>query len=363
MTGAIAEVIVQGARPYPVVIGRGLSDQILEAIPTNAERVAIAYAPFLAEAAEELAEQLRISGREPLLVPLADAEAAKTAETLTACWELLGEAGFTRTDAIVGFGGGATTDVAGFIAATWLRGVPIVQVPTTLLGMVDAAVGGKTGINTSAGKNLVGSIHPPRAVICDLDWLTTLPRPDLAAGMAEVVKAGFIRDQKILDLVAADPAAALDPSAEVLPELIQRAVQVKADVVADDLIESVERELGREVLNYGHTLGHAIEKAENYQWRHGDAVAVGMCFAAALAMGAGRLSPEEFATHRDILQALGLPVRYPDANFEELVAAMRVDKKARGATMRFVVLDGIGTPGLLVGPDESVLRAALQEVS
>ncbi len=358
-----AEVIVQGARPYPVLIGRGISSDVVEAIPNSAERVAIIHAPFLRTAAEELAAQLAVSGRQPLLLELADAESAKTADSLVTCWEQLGEAGFTRTDAIVGLGGGATTDVAGFVAATWLRGVPIVQVPTTLLGMVDAAVGGKTGINTSAGKNLVGSIHPPYSVICDLDWLATLPTADLAAGMAEVIKAGFIRDRKILDIVAADPDAALDPSSAELPELIERAVQVKADVVADDLIESVDRELGREVLNYGHTLAHAIEKAENYQWRHGDAVAVGMCFAAALAVGSGRLSPDEFATHRAILESLGLPVRYPEADFEELLAAMRVDKKARGATMRFVVLDGIGNPGLLAGPDESVLRAALKEVS
>jgi 3-dehydroquinate synthase len=357
------EVLVAGAQPYRVTIGRQLTDQIIAAIPERTSRVGLLCAPFFETAAAELADQIAASGRTPLVIPLPDAEAAKSADSAASCWEALGAAGFTRTDCLIGFGGGATTDLAGFVAATWLRGVPIIQVPTTLLGMVDAAVGGKTGINTAAGKNLVGSIHPPHAVICDLDQLTTLPRPDLAAGLAEVIKAGFIKDQVILDLVATDPQAALDPESAVLAELVERAVQVKADVVADDLTESVDRELGREVLNYGHTLGHAIERAEQYRWRHGDAVAVGMCFAASLAHAAGRLDAQGTQRHREILTAVGLPINYPAADFDELVAAMRIDKKARGATMRFIVLDGIGQPGLLVGPDEDMLRTALQEVS
>lgn len=356
-------VVVGGPHPYNVTIGRGLTGAALTAIPAAAQRVAVLCAPFLIEEAEELADGISASGRAPLVIKLADAESAKTAESAAQCWEMLGAAGFTRTDCLIGFGGGATTDLAGFVAATWLRGVPVVHIPTTLLGMVDAAVGGKTGINTSSGKNLVGSIHPPRAVICDLDRLRTLPRADLAAGLAEVVKAGFIADIAILDLIEEDPAAALDPDSPQLAELVRRAIAVKAAVVADDLTESVDRELGREVLNYGHTLAHAIEKAEAYRWRHGDAVAVGMCFAAALSAAAGRLSPAEALRHRMILAALGLPTRYPRGGFDELLAAMRVDKKARGATMRFIVLDGIGSPGLLVGPEEEQLRAAFREVS
>ena len=357
------EVVVAGDQPYQVTIGRRLTDDIVAAIPERTERVGVLCAPFFNAMAVDLADRIAETGRQPLVIPLADAEEAKTVESASSCWEALGAAGFTRTDCLIGYGGGATTDLAGFVAATWLRGVPIIQVPTTLLGMVDAAVGGKTGINTAAGKNLVGAIHPPHAVFCDLDQLTTLPRPDLAAGLAEVIKAGFIRDQVILDLVAADPEAALDPNSAVLTELVERAVQVKAAVVADDLTESVDRELGREVLNYGHTLAHAIERSEQYRWRHGDAVAVGMCFAASLAHAAGRLDAEASQRHREILTAVGLPTNYPAADFDELIAAMRVDKKARGATMRFIVLDGIGQPGLLVGPDEAMLRTALQEVS
>jgi 3-dehydroquinate synthase len=209
----------------------------------------------------------------------------------------------------------------------------------------------------------VGSIHPPRAVICDLDWLRTLPKSDLAAGLAEVIKAGFIADTGILDLVEDDPTAVMDPESDALAEVARRAVEVKAGVVADDLTESVDRELGREVLNYGHTLAHAIEKAQDYRWRHGDAVAVGMCYAAALGVATGRLSPSDALRHRAILESVGLPTRYPGGDFATLLAAMHLDKKARGATLRFIVLDGIGHPGLLVGPDEELLRTAFQEVS
>ena len=257
-----------------------------------------------------------------------------------------GQAGFTRSDAIVSVGGGATTDLAGFVAATWLRGVRVVHVPTTLLAMVDAAVGGKTGINTAEGKNLVGAIHEPSGVLCDLNSLETLPRNDLVAGMAEVVKAGFIRDTTILDLVRADPAAATDPTSPVLRELIERAIRVKADVVAGDLHETSRALGGREILNYGHTLGHAIERAERYRWRHGAAVSVGMMFVAELAFLSGRLGEADVDLHREILTSIGLPVSYGGASWPQLSEAMLVDKKARGSSLRFVILDAIGSPDL-----------------
>ena len=218
-------------------------------------------------------------------IEIPDAEAGKDLPVVGFIWEVLGRIGIGRKDALVSLGGGAATDVAGFAAATWLRGVSIVHVPTTLLGMVDAAVGGKTGINTEAGKNLVGAFHQPIAVLVDLATLQTLPRNEIAAGMAEVVKAGFIADPVILDRIEADPQAALDPSGDVLPELIRRAITVKAEVVAADEKESQLRE----ILNYGHTLGHAIERRERYQWRHGAAVSVGLVFAAELGRLAGRL--------------------------------------------------------------------------
>ena len=236
----------------------------------------------------------------------------------------------------------------GFAAATWLRGVSIVHVPTTLLAMVDAAVGGKTGINTDAGKNLVGAFHQPTAVLVDLATLQTLPRNEIAAGMAEVVKAGFIADPVILDLIEADPQAALDPSGEVLPELIRRAIMVKAEVVAADEKES---EL-REILNYGHTLGHAIERRERYQWRHGAAVSVGMVFAAELGRLAGRLDDATAQRHRDILTS----TRPADQLRRRRVAATaRIDGRrqedpGRGAAVRGARRAGQARPAGGSGP-------------
>ena len=228
------------------------------------------------------------------------------------------------------------------------------HVPTTLLGMVDAAVGGKTAVNTTEGKNLVGAFYPPAGVLCDLATLTTLPREDLASGMAEVVKAGFLRDPAILDLIEADPVAALDPGGSALPELVERAVRFKADVVGADLRERG----GREVLNYGHTLGHAIEKVEHFRWRHGDAVSVGLVYAAELSRLAGRLDAGLVQRHRDVLRSLGLPTVYRRDQWPSLRDAMRVDKKARGDVLRFVVLDGLAQPGLLEGPDDALLEQA-----
>lgn len=357
-------ITVDGSRPYDVVIGRGLQEELVAAVPERAAKVAILHAPVFNDAVEELSEQLRDAGHATIDIELPDAESAKSSITAAACWDALGAAGFTRTDCIVSLGGGATTDLAGFVAATWLRGIDVVHAPTTMLAMVDAAVGGKTGINTAAGKNLVGSIHPPRAVICDLDLLGSLPAADLAAGFAEVVKAGFIADTTILDIIEAVPAAALDPDGDTIEDLVERAVRVKAAVVADDLTESVGRVLGREILNYGHTLGHAIEKAEDYTWRHGDAISVGMVFAAALSVADGGLTDADLQRTRAILTSLNLPVRYPDPDrWPELLAAMRIDKKARGATLRFIVLDGFGRPALLAGPSEEELAVAFREVS
>jgi 3-dehydroquinate synthase len=243
------------------------------------------------------------------------------------------------------------------VAACWLRGVRWVALPTSLLGMVDAAVGGKTGINTTAGKNLVGAFHPPAVVLCDLGMLATLPAVDMVAGLAEVVKCGFIADPAILDLVEADPRAASDPNGPAVREPIERAIQVKADVVSGDLRESGVRE----ILNYGHTLAHAIEKIEDYRWRHGHAVSVGLVYAATLARLVGRLDEATAARHRAVLASLGLPTSYPVDAWPELLTAMRVDKKARGSRLRFVVLDEVARPAILEGPDDTLLRDAYEQ--
>jgi 3-dehydroquinate synthase len=275
------------------------------------------------------------------------------------CWGILGKSEFSRTDMIIGFGGGAITDLAGFVAATWLRGVGIIQIPTTVLAMVDAAIGGKTGVNTAEGKNLVGVFHSPKGVLVDLETLATLARNELVAGFAEIIKCGFISDTQILDLVEENIKDATDSSSELFLELVIRAIKVKALVVTEDF-----REQGlRETLNYGHTLGHAIELAERYKWRHGAAVSIGMVFAAELARLNGRLSMAEVQRHRDILLSLGLPVSYPADKWPQLLANMRIDKKARGGNLRFIVLDEIGKPIIMHAPTDESLFTAFQEIA
>ena len=337
-------------KPYDVVVGEGLLSE-LPALVAKAQRVAVVHPAALRVTGEAVAEDLRSNGFEAHSVEIPDGEQAKDLKVAAYLWDVLGQAGFTRTDAIVSVGGGATTDLAGFVAATWLRGVDVVHVPTTLLGMVDAAVGGKTGINTSAGKNLVGAFHEPKGVLCDLTALETLPRHDLVSGLAEVIKVGFTHDPRILELIEAD-----GPDAH-LPELIERAIAVKAGVVADDLTEQG----GRETLNYGHTLGHAIEKVEDYRWRHGAAVSVGLVFVAELARLAGRLDDATASRHGEILRSVGLPTSY-EGDWDRLRAAMAIDKKSRGDRLRFVVLDALAKPRILDDPDPTHLVAAWEEV-
>jgi len=344
--------------PYPVIVGTGLLGELGEVLGSR-HKVAILHQPVLTQTAEAIRNHMSDKGIEAHRIELPDAEAGKDLQVVAFLWEVLGRIGIGRTDAIVSLGGGAATDVAGFAAATWLRGVDIVHVPTTLLAMVDAAIGGKTGINTDAGKNLVGAFHQPAAVIVDLAMLETLPPNELVAGMAEVVKAGFIADPVILDLIEADPQAAVDPSGSVLPELVRRAIAVKATVVAADEKESALRE----ILNYGHTLAHAIERRERYRWRHGAAVSVGLVFAAELARLAGRLDAATVQRHRDVLMALGLPVSYDADALPELLGYMAGDKKTRSGVLRFVVLDGLAKPGRLEGPDPALLAAAYADVA
>jgi 3-dehydroquinate synthase len=352
-------IAVQGDSGYEISVGRGILTRVAEALEPSVRKVLVVHPPTLGKRAAALREQLMDDGsREVLLAEIPDAEAGKRIEVAAFCWQVMGQADFTRTDAVVGFGGGAVTDVAGFVAATWLRGVQVVQVPTTVLGMVDAAVGGKTGVNTAEGKNLVGAFWPPRAVVCDLDTLDTLPPNEAVAGFAEVVKAGFIWYPEILDLIEADPAAATDPSSPAFRRCVELAIEMKARVVGEDF-----REAGlREVLNYGHTLGHAIEHAERYRWRHGAAISVGMVFAAELSRLAGRLPDAAAARHRSILETLGLPVTYRAGAWPQLLATMQRDKKSRGGMLRFIVLDDLARPTVLQAPDESLLFAAYQEV-
>ena len=352
-------ITVLGATDYDVRIGTGLQGELRGMLGDGVRTVLMVSTRSVAGLAADFTERLRDQGLIVISALVPDGEAGKTSQVAADLWSKAGQAEMTRSDAVVGLGGGAVTDLAGFVAATWLRGVKVIQIPTTVLGMVDAAVGGKTGINSAEGKNLVGAFHPPVGVLCDLSTLSTLPIADVRAGLAEVVKCGFIADPQILDLVEADPAGALRHDSPTLAELVRRAVQVKADVVSQDLKESGLRE----ILNYGHTFGHAVELVEGYRMRHGEAVGIGMVYVAELARLTGRIDDALVQRHRTTLEALRLPTGYRAGRWAELFTGMRRDKKNRGATMRFVVLDGLAEPGRLVGPDEDTLRAAYEAVS
>ena len=360
-------VRVEGDQPYDVVIGRHLLGELPDVLGPGVRRVLVVHPTALATTADAVREDLLAHGYEAFIAEIPDAEEAKTSQVAAFLWQVLGQADFTRSDAVVTVGGGATTDLGGFVAATWLRGIRVVHIPTTLLAMVDAAVGGKTGINTAERKNLVGAFHPPAGVLCDLAALESMAKHDFVAGLAEVVKCGFIADPRILELVEAHAdelrewkgADAADETWAVLAELIERSVRVKARVVGEDLTEQGLRE----ILNYGHTLGHAVELTERYQWRHGAAVAVGMVFAAELARLGGKLDDAVVDRHRAILTSLGLPTTYRGDRWDKLLAAMQRDKKTRGNLLRFVVLDDVAKPTRLEGPDPTLLAAAYAEVS
>jgi 3-dehydroquinate synthase len=357
-----ARIPVGGQGRYDVVVGNGLLGRLPALLGDRVGRVAVLHSTALAATARQIGKDLP---GESLFLELPDGERAKDLTVAARCWSALGQAGFTRSDAMVSVGGGAVSDVAGFVAGTWLRGVRIVHIPTTLLGMVDAAVGGKTAINTAEGKNLVGVFHPPAGVLCDLDLLATLPPAEFVSGLAEVIKAGFIADPVILDLVEKDPGAAARHGGPHTRELVERAVRVKAAVVSVDLREAFPAKagIGREMLNYGHTLGHAIEKVEQYRIRHGEAISIGMVYAAELAQRAGRLPVELVDRHRRILASVGLPIAYGNRAWPDLFGAMKVDKKARGDRLRFVVLDDLAQPAILDSPPTSLLEQSYAAVT
>lgn len=355
------KINVTGGGEYTVSIGRGMLSNpeptFAEALGAGVNKVLIIHPPTMGAVANKLRDQL-MGEREVLLAEVPDAENAKRIEVAAFCWQVLGQADFTRSDAVIGLGGGAITDLAGFVAATWLRGVRLVQVPTTVLAMVDASVGGKTGVNTAEGKNLVGCFYAPHAVLCDLDVLENLPRNELLAGFAEIVKCGFIAVPEILDIIEADVDVATDPTTEEFKRLIELSVRLKARVVSEDFKENGQRE----ILNYGHTLGHAIEHAERYTWRHGVAISIGMVFAAELSRMTQNLPDEVVERHRRILSSLTLPITYKADAWEHLLTTMKRDKKARGSMLRFVVLTAEGKTTILNVPDTSILFTAYQEI-
>ena len=343
-------ISVKADHQYNVLVDCDWKHELLR-ITKDRTRIAIIHST-------SMSEEIRIDG-EVFYFSVPDGEEAKSFSTISKLWDLLGAAGFTRSDLIVAIGGGTITDVAGFAAASWLRGIDWVAVPTTVAGMVDASVGGKTGINSSYGKNLIGAFHSPIAVLIDISWLKTLSLRNFSAGMAEVIKCGFISDIEIIKKLSGLTLSQLRTDADLIIELIERAIRVKADVVSRDFKES----FAREVLNYGHTLGHAIEIHSKYTLRHGEAISIGLIFAAELAEIRGHLSSSIVDLHRSLLAALDLPTSYPRDAWSSLAPLLAVDKKSRGKTLRFVALSEIGSTLRIENVKEDELLAAYERVS
>lgn len=353
----MAEIQIRAEREYSVrITGDWRGD--LSPFASKRDRVAIIFSAQMASSLPTF----NFSQSELTLIEIPDGEAGKSSTVLTFIWDKLAAAGFTRSDLIVAIGGGTVTDVAGYAAASWLRGIDWIAIPTTLAGMVDASVGGKTGINSPYGKNLIGAFHSPISVIIDPSWLRTLSDRDFAAGMAEVIKCGFIDNAEILNSIKGKSLSEIRKNSSLINSLIEKSVSTKAKVVSEDFKES---EL-REILNYGHTFGHAIERVSEYSIRHGEAVAIGMVFVAELAAAEGLIDSEIVTLHRDSLQAVNLPISLGNVaggeNWPALYAAMGLDKKARGSSIRFVVLNSVGDCGRLEGVTEDQLKSAYEKI-
>ena len=345
---------VSADREYDVLIDISYQEAVRD-LAQGRTRVAIVFSQDM----KERIPTFNAGDSEFFYFPIPDGETGKSAAILAQAWNWLGAAGFTRSDLIIGIGGGAVTDFSGFLAASWLRGIDWVAVPTTVAGMVDAAVGGKTGINSDYGKNLIGAFHSPIAVLVDLAWLETLTDRDFAAGLAEVVKCGFIRDPHILYQLKGKNLQSIRESKELTLELIERSIAVKAAVVSGDFKESFDRE----VLNYGHTFGHAVELKSHYSLRHGECVSIGMAYIAYLSESLNIIDSKTSELHVETLRNLGLPVSYKGAEWPELLAAMKIDKKSRGNSLRFVVISELGRTQRLENPNECALQSAYERLS
>ncbi|MDQ3619514.1 MAG: 3-dehydroquinate synthase [Actinomycetota bacterium] len=353
-------VPVHTVPPYEVLVGWGLTSRITELCPPfpDAEAVVVAHQPPLQEVAESIAYAFEASGLRSHVVELADGESAKSLDGAEVLFERLADTRIHRHDLLVAVGGGAATDVVGFVASTYNRGMSVVHVPSSLLAQVDAAVGGKTAVNLDHGKNLVGTFHQPAVVICDVELLRSLPDPEFASGMAEVVKYGLIAEPSLLDFIAVEAEHLRDRDGGALASLVARSVAIKAGIVGRDAKEAGERAW----LNYGHTFAHAIERVAGYgAMRHGEAVALGMMAAAYTAEELGRLDPSGVEMHRKALDSAGLPTaaRFDLAALED---AWSHDKKYRRG-VRFVLLAGIGLPEAGVHVPRAALAAAFERMA
>jgi 3-dehydroquinate synthase len=337
-------ITIKADRKYQILVDIDYSVEISNIAQAHQHVVLIVPAKLL-----KLNKLKKFSNVTVISVP--DGELQKNAKTLEKIWIELGKQKISRADAIIGLGGGATTDLAGFAAATWLRGISWYAIPTSLAAMVDAAIGGKTAINSLAGKNLIGAFYSPSGVYIDLQFLQTLPVRDLSAGMAEVIKCGYISDEKILKLAQED---VID-----FKELIYRSIKVKANVVNRDFKESKLRE----ILNYGHTLGHAIEKHSKYRLRHGEAVSIGLVFAAELSNIVGDLPADVVEEHRRILASFNLPISYPKQHLVALQKLMISDKKVKGNQIRFIGLTKVGKPTWFESVNSKQIKLAYERIA
>ena len=353
--GTRTVVVPLGERTYEVHVGSGLVSRMSILLPAleGAEKAFVVTHESLRPAARDVVEALGSRGLSTTLLIVPEGEEAKSLEVAGALYGDLSDAAAHRHDLVVGVGGGVITDVAGFVASTYARGMPVVHVPTTLLGQVDAAIGGKTALNLPRGKNLIGTFYQPRAVISDIDLLATCPVEEMRSGMAEVAKYGFIADPGFLDYVESNGRRVYEHDGDVLVETVSRSAAIKASIVAAD-----EREAGeRAILNYGHTFAHAIEHAAGFgRIRHGEAVSIGMMAAAHLAHELGRITDDDVEVHRRVLSSLELPVS-ARLSLDELERGWALDKKhLRG--VRFVLLSDLGKPEAGVeAPRESIAKA------
>ena len=336
---AIAE---QRDASYDIVIGRGLGGRLpalVQAACPAARYAVITDSHVATLCGERLVTALRDAKLHADLFQFPAGEWNKTRETWAALSDRLLAAQFGRDSAVLALGGGVVGDVAGFVAATYLRGVPYVQAPTTLLAMIDSSIGGKTGVDVPAGKNLLGAFHQPRLVVADLDLLATLPAPQLAAGVAEAVKHGAIADPDYFAFLEREHDAVTTRQPDALEQLVRRSVEIKAGVVAAD-----ERETGRRaILNFGHTVAHAVEATVKFAVLHGEAVAIGMAYEARLAEVLGIAAAGTADRIRKLLERYGLPRELPEsATADGLLATMQLDKKARAGTVRFALPEAVG---------------------
>ncbi len=344
-------------RSYDILIGAGLlgAAATWQGLPAASTAVIVTNTTVAPLYAETVRRGLSAHYKRVLTVELPDGEAHKDWQTLNLIFDALLGAACDRKTVLVALGGGVVGDMTGFAAACYMRGVPFVQVPTTLLAQVDSSVGGKTAVNHPLGKNMIGAFYQPVRVICDLDTLDTLPPRELSAGLAEVIKYGPIADAAFLDWIEAELPALMARDKTALARAVARSCEIKAEVVGGD-----ERESGnRAILNFGHTFGHAIEAGMGYgEWLHGEAVGCGMVMAADLSARLGLMPAEFVARMRHICERAGLPVRAPDLGAERYLSLMQVDKKAEGGEIRFVVIDRMGH-ARMQGAPETLVREVI----